>query len=576
MRIPLLISFLWILFQGGLTVLAEWQVWTVTTTKHVLRDEPAGKSQTVHLWAARNEWEGFQIFMRSDKPIRNIRIQLEDLRASNGAKISTNHIRLYREHQFYLPRGTYRNRSFRPGWYPDPLIPARHPLTGQPLTQGRYRALPFDLPPNQTHGFLVDVYVPPNTPAGVYRGLCKLQAEGQKAIKIPIILTVWNFTLPQTFTLRTGMGSPVDRMRSYYRQRAKAGKEPEPADWQAVADQCAALVSEHHINATPPHRLITPKEQPDGTFRFSKEQVEALRNFIDRYHVNAIQVPHPSTVVRDPVAQRDRLYAWLAAFNRLARRLHRPQVLFYTYLRDEPNSLKDYRYVQKWGRVIREAQSVVKVLVVEQTWTAPGFHGADSAWGNLYGAVDIWCPLFSLFRPESAAKRQALGETIWTYTALCQGKPTPWWHIDYPLLHYRVPAWIAWRYRIRGLLYWGGMSYWRQVEDPWKEAPFYSSRHSRTSKTEGPIFWGEGCLVYPARAVGYDGIVPSLRLKALRDGIEDYEYLAMLEKLGMAEEAQKIVQSLAPSWFQWDPHPSDYEAARKQLAELILKAQQSR
>jgi hypothetical protein len=34
--------------------------------------------------------------------------------------------------------------------------------------------------------------------------------------------------------------------------------------------------------------------------------------------------------------------------------------------------------------------SGVQVLVVEQTWTQ------NPAWGDLYGAVDIWCPLFSL------------------------------------------------------------------------------------------------------------------------------------------------------------------------------------
>ncbi|TMQ00598.1 MAG: hypothetical protein E6L09_06000 [Verrucomicrobia bacterium] len=94
--------------------------------------------------------------------------------------------------------------------------------------------------------------------------------------------------------------------------------------------------------------------------------------------------------------------------------MNRPQVIFYTYLKDEPNTLEDYRYVQKWGRAVRAAHSVVKVLVVEQPWTEPGQGGADSAWGDLYGAVDIWCPLFSLHRQESAARRQALDETIWT------------------------------------------------------------------------------------------------------------------------------------------------------------------
>ena len=145
---------------------------------------------------------------------------------------------------------------------------------------------------------------------------------------------------------------------------------------------------------------------------------------------------------------------------------------------------------------------------------------------------------------------------------------TPWWHIDYPLLHYRVPAWIAWRYRIRGLLYWGGMSFWSQVEDPWTDPKTLDRRKGKKQ----PLFNGEGTLVYPGRAVGYDGIAPSLRLKALRDGIEDYEYLAILERLGLAEQAQKVVLPLAGTWFQWDSDPGAYEKARAVLAGMIVAA----
>ena len=124
--------------------------------------------------------------------------------------------------------------------------------------------------------------------------------------------------------------------------------------------------------------------------------------------------------------------------------------------------------------------------------------GADSAWGDLYGAVDIWCPLFSLHRQESSAQRQALGETIWTYTALCQGPPTPWWHIDFPLLNYRVPAWLAWRNGMKGLLYWGGMSYWDKTDDPWTQAPSYAGNGRLQQGEKGIVFQGEGSLVYPA------------------------------------------------------------------------------
>jgi hypothetical protein len=161
----------------------------------------------------------------------------------------------------------------------------------------------------------------------------------------------------------------------------------------------------------------------------------------------------------------------------------------------------------------------------------------------------------------------ALGETIWTYTALCQRDPTPWWHIDFPLLNYRVPAWIAWRYRIQGILYWGGMSYWRGVDDPWTDPKTLDRRDGR----KDPLYNGEGTLVYPGRAVGYDGIAPSLRLKALRDAIEDYQYLVILERRGLRNQAEQVVMPLATSWFDWETDPIPYEEARAKLAKMIVE-----
>ena len=545
---------------------ADWNVWTLTGTERVLRSNPPGDSHEVKLAAARNEWESFQILMRSDQQVKGIRVEPGELRGTGGAVLDTNNTRLFRQHQLYIDAGTYRNPTFKPDWFPDPLIPFRHPMPGEKLESARFRAIPFDLPANETHGFWVDLYVPGNATPGEYRGTYRVTSESDQSMEIPVSLTVWDFNLPRVSTLVTAFGSPAQRMRDYYRQRAKAGIQPEPNDWTAIEIQCAQLLTEHHINATPPSEYLWPVAQQDGSFRIPAEQLRLLREFVDRYHVNALEIPHPSSVVKDPERERDKLRAWLAAFDQAAKELNRPYIIFYTYLKDEPNTEEDYRYVQKWGHAIREAKSIVKVLVVEQTWTEPGNDGADSAWGDLYGAVDIWCPLFSLHRQDSAAQRQALGETIWTYTALCQGEPTPWWHIDYPLLNYRVPAWIAWRYRMRGLLYWGGMSYWREAEDPWSQADTY---HKEL------VFNGEGTLVYPARPAGYDGIVSSLRLKALRDSIEDYEYLAILERLDKAAEAEKIVLPVAQSWFGWEKDPAAYKEARVKLADMIVATQKA-
>ncbi len=545
---------------------AHWYVWTMADTRRVLREAPGDEGCEVRLAAARNEWESFQVFVRSDSAApAGVRLEPDDLAGPDGAVLRADNARLFREHQLHLKDGTFRNEEFTPGWYPDPLIPHRNPVTNEPLTGARFVAMPFDLPEGETHGFWVDVHVPPDTPPGEYRGTYRLIAEGQKPTAIPVSLTVWDITLPRVSAMKTSLGSPAHRMRGYYRRPAAAGIEEEPDDWDAVELQCAELLSQHRINATPPLGSLDPEELADGSFRISAEKVSAFREFVDRFHVNACSVPHPRRWIKDPEEERRKLHAWLAAFDRAIEEIARPEVTFYIYLRDEPNDPEAYNYVRLWGRAIREATSKVQVMVVEQTWPQ------EDRWGDLYGAVDIWCPLFSLFRPKSAAARQKLGEEIWTYTALCQRARTPWWHTDYPLLNYRVPSWIAWSYDIRGLLYWGGMSYWQGVDDPWTD-PKTLDRRSGARGASGALFNGEGVLVYPARAVGYEGIAPSMRLKALRDGIEDYDLLVLAAQSGKDAESRRVVAELVRSWFDWDPDPAAYDAARERLARLVLSA----
>ena len=546
------------------------QIWVRNDTVHVLRDEPAGAARTISLAAARCEWESFQILLRSDSPVNGVNIEPGDLAGPGGSIIRAADAVLYRQHQAELTQPTYRNEHFKPGWYPDALIPFRHPVTKQSLVGAQIQAVPFDLPATETHGLWVDVFVPAGAQPGIYRGTYRVTAGGRDIARIKVELTAWDFELPRVATLQTAFGSPAERLRSYLAQRAKNGKEAEIKDWTAVEAQVADELSRERINATPPVGWLTPHQQTDGTYRFTTAQVDALRAFVDTQQVNALQTPHPGSVVKDPESEQEKLHAWLKSFDLMAAELNRPAVTFFTYLKDEPNNEEDYRFVQRWGRAVRAAKSVVKTMVVEQPWTAPGQRGADRAWGDLFGAVDIWCPLFSLHRPEEAAKRQALGETIWTYTALCQGPPTPWWHIDSPLLNYRVPAWMAWRDRIKGLLYWGGMSYWTKVEDPWQKAPCYLGKGVFQQGQPGIVYHGEGSLVYPARAVGYDGIAPSIRLKALRDGIDDYEYLALLERAGRRAEADEIVRPLTESFFKWEKDAVAYADARAKLAALIV------
>ena len=131
---------------GSETAGAGLRVWTDVLTRRVLRDEAAGTEVAVKISAARNEWESFQILLRSDVAIKGVVVEAGDLKGPGGAVLRGGDARLYRQHQLEIAKGTYRNEAFKPGWYPDPLIPFSHPVTRESLGEARFDAVPFDLP----------------------------------------------------------------------------------------------------------------------------------------------------------------------------------------------------------------------------------------------------------------------------------------------------------------------------------------------------------------------------------------------------------------------------------------------
>jgi hypothetical protein len=87
---------------------------------------------------------------------------------------------------------------------------------------------------------------------------------------------------------------------------------------------------------------------------------------------------------------------------------------------------------------------------------------------------------------------------------------------------------------------------------------------------------GDGTLFYPGLPTRIGGTrevpVESLRLKHLRDGMEDYEYLKLARSLGLESDAQRFARSLAPEAYSIARSPLAWERARERLALRIEQA----
>jgi len=503
-------------------------VWVASPWQHVLRSTEPGEAKSVEIAAARHEYEAVRVIVRAGaKSLANVRVEASALTGDAG-QIDARNVTLFREHYLHVFKPSYRSQA-PAGWYPDALIPV---AGGAPAA--KYPGLPASVEAGTNQGFWADVYVPRDAAPGEYSGTIKVTADGVQLRPVSVKLRVLPFTLPDKIAMRSNFGGLGSRLA---RQLGMDSGSPE-----------FAAIEDLYIDTLLAHRAIPsslgniwPKWTPEGGIDDSTSG-ERLRAMVEDRHVNALAVPFAYR--NEPEKCRAYLRD-MAAYLRNKGWLD----LAYIYLEDEPNNAEQYETVRKQGELIRE--SGIRRMCTEQTITS------NPEWGTLYGAVDIWCPLWCLYDEKTARERQALGEHIWTYTALCQGKGTaPFWQIDFAPVHFRAPFWVSWQYGVKGFLYWSSI-YWTNEQDPWT-APHFRQQ-----------YWGEGMLLYPGKDAGLRGPAPSIRLKLVREALEDFEYMTLAARQGRPAQVAEIVTGVARSFNDWSPSPEAYLAARAKLAALI-------
>ena len=259
----------------------------------------------------------------------------------------------------------------------------------------------------------------------------------------------------------------------------------------------------------------------------------------------------------DPVyADRPKAIRYLRTlYDYLAARGWANRAYVYPPINDEPASAEAYEKIRNYAAMVHEANPNLKVLVTEH-------HSTDAA--QIDGAVNIWATHFQGYNASTAATRRAAGVQQWGYQVDAWGGTYMGWMIDYPILNYRVPLWASWVNRVDGLLYWA-MTYWAAIADPWTDTGTYSY--------SGMIMNGEGSLFYPGNAVGYQGPIVSARLKVLRDGMEDYEYLKLLAGVAGTSVADSMARTVATSYSSWNGSAANLQTNREAIAQRIQSGQ---
>ena len=168
------------------------------------------------------------------------------------------------------------------------------------------------------------------------------------------------------------------------------------------------------------------------------------------------------------------------------------------------------------------------------------------------------------------------GGTLWTYQSCMShgcafgGDPSqsgwPSYMIDASGGRNRAMQWVDFNERVTGELYYETVNAY-EGGDPWADQYRFGGN-------------GDGTLFYPGEPskIGGQTEIPvaSLRLKLIRQGMEDYEYLAKVSALGDPAFAAAQAATVAKDPHSVSSDPQLFHAARAALGARILPAHGSR
>jgi hypothetical protein len=491
-------------------------VWVTSGLQRIGTNDQPERLSNIQLYAARGEYEPFQIGIRAPKSgLTNVNVLVSDLSNEKKQVISKKNITLYREHYIYVnhsspnQRGS-NNRSQGPGWYADGLIPFVNPETQANLTGFELDAVPFNLKGGDNQPIWVDVFVPHNAHPGQYHGIFTITSD-QGVATGKILLKVWNFELP--------IKPSLDSSFAFWEEKSKSAM--------------VELLK---------HKLMPSRVNPTDQ-----------RELIDKWGLRSLRLPFWSgadlnNCSMEPPPSVDEI--------RKAASTHQSDLFLYARYADEINKCSNLiEPVKQWAQNFHKAGISTAIAMLP----TPALY--DDGSGTRRSAVDIWIVLPGMYNaaPKRISEVLQKGDKVWFYNALVQDGYSPKWQIDFEPINYRIPhGFINQSLGLTGVLYWQ-VDLW--TKKPWKDVQTHSDKDG--------YYPGEGMLVYPGKQVGIEAVVPSMRLKWVREGVEDYEYIEILKRLGYKNWALTVSRNVGLDWKNWTRDPNVLESARRQLGEEI-------
>eukprot|EP01105_Mastigella_eilhardi_P028897 TRINITY_DN986_c1_g1_i2.p1 TRINITY_DN986_c1_g1~~TRINITY_DN986_c1_g1_i2.p1 ORF type:complete len:922 (+),score=112.78 TRINITY_DN986_c1_g1_i2:471-3236(+) len=520
--------------------------WCGSTYKiYQYRTAPTTTASSVAVSAARNEYESFQLVVRgaSGQGVSIGQIIVHDF--SGSSTISADEVTV-KEVVYVHTEQASDYLGVAGEWWPDPLPPVETPIR---------------CPADTNCPLWVTLHVPEDTKAGSYKGGLDIQfttAGSTVTASVTITLQVYNFTIPKHTSLMSwfGLGSGV--LQEYFHTTSSNETE-------TVFNKYLDHMSAHRIAPNNPIQFhdIWGDVQEDANGNeywvyYLDEFDKHYKTYFDddgygfTMYTAYLQgmgsgqgdewVPGDINGHVFGTSEYTKLFNDYASTVQdfLDKRGLLPKTIIYWF--DEPSEA-DYQHVKEGNEAINDAAPKLNRFLTEEPIE------------QLYGYVDTWSPVISNYDYMSASARQAKGEKICTYVCCCPKAPYLGLFIDHPATELRLWLWMTFKFNTDAILIWSA-NYWTSsvaypngLQNPYDDPMSWVSGYGVT--THEPWGNGDGRLFYPPRhwdetdkPILDEDAVDSMRVEILRDGIEDWEYLTLLQQL-VADRGDSLSDDLA-------------------------------
>ncbi len=510
--------------ERNMAAAGDTAVWFESSLNKIFRDDqpkPTGRIvPTGRIALARNESESIQLIVR---PPSGAPLRAGSIQVGSlmhaSGRGEISSANIDVRRAAYVPVSVPSYFEGPTGLWPDPLVPARQ----------------FDAAGGQCTPIWITIRAPKDAKPGTYTGLIELQA-GEAPVELWLEAEVFDFALPDMPALKTDFGfSPAEAMDQCRDQGFNGNID-------SLANNYNSLALAHRVTLRQAAAL--PAESAD--YAASLKKFEARLASLRSEGASAFAVP-PSLLG---------FPEQLALANKFVRD-HDLEGRVYVPLAQDPPQ-------PAWPQVYDDAtawhNAAPNIPVVVSTFGMRPF---------LTDAAQIWSvhlPLLDTTNNRAILEFPAEGGEVWCYIDHAPPRPYPNFFIDFAAMEHRILFWQTRLLGFRGVQYWA-VNATPASGDPW-----------RGSTDVTPVN-GDGLLIYPSA----QGPVPSIRLANIRDGIEDYDYLALLSqrleaakkrgesqsKLQQAVDAGNL-ENLVTSLVSFSREPSILESKRREIAAAIV------